>query len=803
MTSNYHQNALPVGSMIQEFRVEGVLGVGSFGIVYRARNNYFDEVVAIKEFLPSQLAHRADDTTVTPTSSEHEEMYQWGLKKFVNEAKLLWELSRPEPHHSIIRVSRFHEAHGTAYMVMDFEEGEPLSDLLRRKGTLNQEELASILYPLLDGLERVHAKQVFHRDIKPPNVLIRPDHSPVLIDFGAARWEAANDGSSLVSILTPEYAAPEQSFAGGEIGAWTDIYALAATAYRAITGDTPSPASERVLTQAEPTLRGEETTVEFADHFLWAIEAGLALRPEDRPRDVAAWRMLFEGQGVSPGASDDDATIMMSAPRSRPSDDVALAASAGAAQVLTELNPASAAGKSVSPTQLNPTVAAASSVAPTQMNPTIAAAVSVAPTRINPTIAARNPGAGERETAGAATSPGRSAGAWVGIALVVLLAGGVAGWYFLEQAPKQPGTEPSVVEPRREPTPEDKREVAELVEQLAIRTPREAAGQPSQSAPAETATAARQPTTGDVTVANSSSGETGAPRTPPIELPSVPTPSARPATPATPLVERPVTETPTRTEIQITQDKPVVASVGTKATDPIPQAANSLDRVQVLSDIQTLTSSFECQSIDARWLQAGEPVLELAGVVGEAGDAARLRTLLDGYRKQGLTAELAEVRTVAPPFCKPIAVLGTHAGLNDPTRTGPGLVPNKASGHYYDGEIFKVTVSAPASGYLYLDYMDPTGTVYRLLPSADYPDNTVSQGTSITIGDRDQFEASEPHGTNLVIAISSARPLAGTLDLTEGVSVGDYVQALRTALDKAGAPGALTANYVAIKTEPR
>ncbi|MGI9332931.1 MAG: serine/threonine-protein kinase, partial [Gammaproteobacteria bacterium] len=310
MSQTYPSNALPKGTMIQEFRVEHVLGVGSFGIVYRARNIYFDEVVAIKEFLPSQLARRLDSSTVRPNSAENRAVYEWGIKKFVNEAKLLWELSQPTPHPSIICVSRFHEANGTAYMVMDYEQGESLSDWLRRSNTLTQAELERVLYPLLEGLERVHAKGVFHRDIKPPNILIRPDGSPVLIDFGAARWESASDDSSLVSILTPEYAAPEQSYAGGEIGPWTDVYALAATAYRAIAGNPPPPASERVLTGKYECARDMQTNGEYSSGFLDAVDSALELLPQERPPSAAAWRELLQRKSAPAAPRVHEATVV-------------------------------------------------------------------------------------------------------------------------------------------------------------------------------------------------------------------------------------------------------------------------------------------------------------------------------------------------------------------------------------------------------------------------------------------------------------------------------------------------------------
>ena len=294
MDDSYNVNALASGSLIQEFKVVRVLGAGSFGIVYLAENVYFPETVAIKEFLPSQLAQRADGDTVVPHSSETQEAYEWALDKFVKEARILWELGHPERHPNIAFVSRFHEANGTAYMVMDFEEGEPLSDKLDRAGTLQEAELKAIVYPLLDGLEKVHAKSIWHRDIKPANILIRPDGSPVLIDFGAARWEAGNQDRSIMEVFTPDFAAPEQVYSHGNLGPWTDIYSLAATLYRAIQGKPPASPSKRALGD-DHVAASEAAARGFDPRFLAGIDAALALKPEDRPQDVVTWRRMLGG----------------------------------------------------------------------------------------------------------------------------------------------------------------------------------------------------------------------------------------------------------------------------------------------------------------------------------------------------------------------------------------------------------------------------------------------------------------------------------------------------------------------------
>lgn len=287
-----HQ-ALPPGTMIQEYRLERVLGIGSFGIVYRARNIYLDETVAIKEFLPSELACRVEGQQVAPLSPDTAESYAWALDRFLSEARILWELGRPEPHRSIVRVTRFHQANGTAYMVMDYEEGEPLTAILDRQGTLPQAKVESILFPLLDGLERVHAASVLHRDIKPANILIRPDGSPVLIDFGAARSDLARGGRSLMAAFTPKYAPPEQITGVGEQGPWSDIYSLGATLYHAVTGAVPTHCLARIQgARHVPALQASADN--YSPAFLRAIDAAIEPAVMDRPQSISEFRDLLQ-----------------------------------------------------------------------------------------------------------------------------------------------------------------------------------------------------------------------------------------------------------------------------------------------------------------------------------------------------------------------------------------------------------------------------------------------------------------------------------------------------------------------------
>jgi serine/threonine protein kinase len=283
---------------VQEYRIIEILGAGSFGIVYKAENKYFSEIVALKEFLPIELAYRPEgDSRIRPLTSENENAYKWARSKFLQEAKTLRELGTGGRHPNIVHVRQFIEANDTAYMVMDFEEGRPLSELLEENGILMEQELKSILYGLLDELSRVHEASVLHRDIKPSNILIRSDGSPVLIDFGAARKDVTGSDRSTIVVFSPAYAAVEQVCPIGTQGPWTDIYGLGATLYRAITGNTPATASERLEGKAYVSIT-EAAIIKYPPSFFAAVDAALKLYPEARPQSISAWKKMFVPQAA-------------------------------------------------------------------------------------------------------------------------------------------------------------------------------------------------------------------------------------------------------------------------------------------------------------------------------------------------------------------------------------------------------------------------------------------------------------------------------------------------------------------------
>ena len=292
MSKPFSNKALPAGTVLREWRLEEVLGVGGFGIVYKARGIYFDELVAIKEYFPSSISDRNAEDTVVPIDSDAEEVHALGLKKFVEEAKLLWNLSTPTRHPNIVSVRSLFEIHGTAYIVMDFEDGISLSKMLRQGRRFNERSLWSILRPIAEGLDRAHRVGVLHRDIKPPNILINEDNRPVLIDFGSARFTTAEATSTTVTFHTPPYAAIEQYVRTYDQGPWTDIYALGVVMYECVTGEKPAEVLERLHAGLGTPLAAGKWPG-YGKKFLAAIDAAMTIKPDERPQSIGEWLATF------------------------------------------------------------------------------------------------------------------------------------------------------------------------------------------------------------------------------------------------------------------------------------------------------------------------------------------------------------------------------------------------------------------------------------------------------------------------------------------------------------------------------
>jgi serine/threonine protein kinase len=291
-------NALNPGTRLGEFELLRVLGVGGFGIVYLAMDHALEREIAIKEYMPATLAGRTETMHVSIRSHSDAESFALGLKSFVNEAKLLARFDHP----SLLKVHRFWEANGTAYMAMPVLRGRTIKEVRAEMGGPPDEAwLRGVLMPLLGAIERLHSEGVYHRDIAPDNIQIEPDGRPVLLDFGAARRVLSDKTQSLTAILKPAYAPIEQYGEAGSVkqGPWTDFYALGATLHYVLLGRPPAPATARALDDDHPALTVDQLPG-CSERFLNIVDWMLRPRPADRPQSAAELRAVLEGRAQVP-----------------------------------------------------------------------------------------------------------------------------------------------------------------------------------------------------------------------------------------------------------------------------------------------------------------------------------------------------------------------------------------------------------------------------------------------------------------------------------------------------------------------
>jgi serine/threonine protein kinase len=300
------RGTLPAGTRLRNYELISVLGQGGFGITYYARDTTLGREVAVKEYLPTTLALR-EDTMVVPRSTQLAEDFIWGRDRFLEEARILATL---EGAPAVVRVYDFLEANGTAYMVMGLARGDTLDERLKRDGQLSAANAERLLERLLDGLEAVHKTGFLHRDVKPANIILDANNNPTLIDFGASRASMADRTAAMTAIFTPRYAAAEQ-LTSDKQGPWTDIYGLSATLYHAITGKAPPSSLERALNDSYVPLT-RLLPQGFSPGTLHGIDAGLAVRPKERPQSIAEWRDVLSSREESAP----DATVFV---RSKPS----------------------------------------------------------------------------------------------------------------------------------------------------------------------------------------------------------------------------------------------------------------------------------------------------------------------------------------------------------------------------------------------------------------------------------------------------------------------------------------------------
>lgn len=295
------QTILAPGDMLGCYRIVSFLGQGGFGVTYIARDTMLDIQVAIKEYLPEKIAERVTPGTVQPRSEHDADVFRRGLANFLKEARTLARFNHP----NIVRVMSVFELHGTAYMVMEYERGHDLKVIFNRREYINETLLKTIIGPVLDGLEEVHRHGFIHRDIKPANILVRDNGTPVLLDFGSARLAVGHETEALTAMVTAGFAPLEQySGLDEQQGPWTDVYALGAVLYYAVTGSAPPDSTLRgaaVLNEkSDPYIGLSQSSLEgYSRSFCRAVDWALQFRVSRRPQSLGQWRSrLFNDESI-------------------------------------------------------------------------------------------------------------------------------------------------------------------------------------------------------------------------------------------------------------------------------------------------------------------------------------------------------------------------------------------------------------------------------------------------------------------------------------------------------------------------
>ncbi len=292
MESQASYRTLQHGEMLNWYRIERILGRGGFGVIYLATDTNLDYQVAIKEYIPGDIATRHTNSHVHPITEEHSDIFRWGMERFIKEARNLVKFNHP----NIVRIMSVFQQNNTAYMVMEFEEGEDLRSYLKNQGASSEESLKKLILPVIEGLTEVHRLGFIHRDIKPANILVRKNGTPVLLDFGSARNASKFTQQSLTALVSVGYAPMEQynTENDDQQGPWTDIYALGGTLYYGICGKDPVESTQRgaaILNGGNDPLVPASYLGEgkFSPEFLSAVDWALKFRIADRPQSLNDW----------------------------------------------------------------------------------------------------------------------------------------------------------------------------------------------------------------------------------------------------------------------------------------------------------------------------------------------------------------------------------------------------------------------------------------------------------------------------------------------------------------------------------
>ncbi len=270
---------LPDGYHLENYRIASVLSCGGFSIVYLAYD-WEDQPVAIKEYLPSQLALRKEGDALPSISDDNLSTFRYGMKCFFEEGRSLAGLSHP----NVVRVLNFFRANETVYLVMRYERGRTLQEhILARRGAIKENFIRHVFTLLLNGLREVHSNKLLHLDIKPANIYIRNDGTPVLIDFGAARQTLVQQSMSLNPMYTPGFAPPEQYKHRDLLGPWSDCYAVGASMFACLAGMAPQAADQRAEKDqyvSATKLWKKKYSLQLLETIDWCLELDHLKRPQ-------------------------------------------------------------------------------------------------------------------------------------------------------------------------------------------------------------------------------------------------------------------------------------------------------------------------------------------------------------------------------------------------------------------------------------------------------------------------------------------------------------------------------------------
>lgn len=292
---------LPNGFQLEEYTIDRQLSLGGFSIVYLATDAE-DQQVAIKEYLPNSLALRNDGDVKPLITAEHLGAFRYGMKCFFEEGRSLAKLSHP----NVIRVLNFFRANDTVYMVMEYEHGRTLQEFIHKhQGHISERFIRGVFTRMLNGLREVHAHKLLHLDLKPSNIYLRSDNTPVLIDFGAARQTLVTDQPMLKPMYTPGFASPEHYGSRKDLGPWSDIYSVGASMYACLAGCAPLAADERVKkdTLGPAMVRWEG---QYSDRLLEIIDWCLNLNHLYRPQSVFTLQKALVETITPPSPKDDE-----------------------------------------------------------------------------------------------------------------------------------------------------------------------------------------------------------------------------------------------------------------------------------------------------------------------------------------------------------------------------------------------------------------------------------------------------------------------------------------------------------------